>query len=79
MHVLETGTSGAPAVVFLHGLITCGWTWQQQAHLLNQYHCLIPDPPSHGHSQHLLWVSIEDTAQQVAHSFRRGSYIVRLI
>lgn len=63
MHVTETGTQGAPTIVFLHGV--GGWTWRRQTHTLDDYHCVVPDLPGYGQSHTALWVSIADTAQRI--------------
>lgn len=66
LYVSESGTPGAPTVVFLHGSGTSGWMWETQLHELSDYHCLNVDLPGHGKSNHVLWVSIADAAEQVA-------------
>jgi pimeloyl-ACP methyl ester carboxylesterase len=40
--------------------------WEQHMERLAGYHCLAPDLPGHGRSNHLPWTSLDDTAQQVA-------------
>lgn len=64
--VEETGTPGAPSLVFLHGIGTSGWMWWQQIAALNDFHCLTVDLPGHGKSNHIPWVSLRDTAQHIA-------------
>jgi pimeloyl-ACP methyl ester carboxylesterase len=66
MYVKETGTPGAPTIVFLHGMGTSGWMWEVQTEDLNDFHCLNVDLPGHGRSNHLPWVSLADTADQIA-------------
>lgn len=66
LYVQETGNVHASSIVFLHGMLTGGWIWQQQIQGLREFHCLVPDLPEHGHSQHVAWRSIEDSACQVA-------------
>lgn len=65
MYAEETGTPGAPSIVFLHGGGVGGWMWRKQTHALHDYHCLVPDLPGHGAIRTLPWVSIGDTAQRV--------------
>lgn len=77
--VQETGSSDGSTILFLHGLITSGWMWQQQAQSLEGFHCLIPDLPGHGHSRHIPWISIEDTAQQVANLIAERHARVHLV
>src|SRR5215217_9573291 len=42
-----------------------GGMWDQHMGRLAGYHCLAPDLPGHGRSNHLPWSSLEDTTQQV--------------
>lgn len=66
LYVHETGTPGAPGIVFLHGVGTSGWMWQKQIAALADFHCLNVDLPGHGRSNHKTWVSLADTADQIA-------------
>jgi pimeloyl-ACP methyl ester carboxylesterase len=66
LHVEETGTSGAPSIVFLHGIGASGWMWEKQLVALADFHCLNVDLPGHGKSNQVEWVSLADTADQVA-------------
>ena len=66
LYVHESGTLGAPAIVFLHPTAANGGMWEQHMGRLAGYHCLAPDLPGHGRSNHLPWTSLDDTAQQVA-------------
>ncbi|MGN9784632.1 alpha/beta fold hydrolase [Nonomuraea sp. ZG12] len=63
----EAGPLDAPAVVLLHGVGTSGWMWTKQVRVLAEsLRVLVPDLPGHGRSNALDWVSIADTAEQVA-------------
>jgi pimeloyl-ACP methyl ester carboxylesterase len=66
LYFQETGTTGAPSIVFLHGVGTSGWMWWTQTAGLSDFHCLNLDLPGHGKSNHIPWVSLEETANQVA-------------
>jgi pimeloyl-ACP methyl ester carboxylesterase len=66
LYVNETGTPGAPSIVFLHGVGTSGWMWEKQIAALADFHCLNVDLPGHGKSNHVTWVSLADTADQIA-------------
>lgn len=46
----DSGPADAPAIVFLHGGIMSGWTWQPVVARLPQYRCLVPDLPQYGGS-----------------------------
>jgi pimeloyl-ACP methyl ester carboxylesterase len=65
LYVSETGTLGAPSIMFLHGVGTSGWMWEKQTAALDDFHCLNVDLPGHGKSHHLAWVSLADTADQL--------------
>ncbi len=66
LYVHETGTPAAPSIVFLHGIGTSSWMWAKQTTSLPDFHCLSVDLPGHGRSNHERWVSMADTAQQIA-------------
>lgn len=66
LYVEETGTPGAPSVVFMHGVGASGWMWWQQMAAFRDFHCLNVDLPGHGKSSHVPWVSLADTADQIA-------------
>jgi pimeloyl-ACP methyl ester carboxylesterase len=70
LYVDETGTQGAPTIVFLHGVGASGWMWWQQTAALHDFHCLNVDLPGHGKSHQTPWVSLADTAQQIAELIR---------
>jgi pimeloyl-ACP methyl ester carboxylesterase len=73
LYVEETGTQGAPSIVFLHGIGASGWMWWQQVPALGDFHCLNVDLPGHGQSNQVPWVSLADTAQQIADLIRACS------
>ncbi|ORV83864.1 hypothetical protein AWC11_21790 [Mycobacterium interjectum] len=50
LFVRESGPAGAPAVVFLHGAYTSGWSWEPVVERMQQYRCLVPDLPHFGKS-----------------------------
>jgi pimeloyl-ACP methyl ester carboxylesterase len=66
LYVEENGTSGAPSIVFLHGIGASGWMWEKQITALADFHCLNIDLPGHGKSNQVPWVSLAETADQVA-------------
>lgn len=66
MHVATSGPKDGRTVLFLHGSLVGGWMWAQQAEDLGEYRCLIPDLPGFDHSGTQRWVSLSDTADQVA-------------
>ena len=50
LFVRESGPAGAPAIVFLHGGLMSGWTWDSVVGRMQEYHCLVPDLPQYGKS-----------------------------
>jgi len=50
LFVRESGPVGAPAIVFLHGAYTSGWSWEPVVERMQQYRCLVPDLPHYGKS-----------------------------
>ncbi len=66
LYVNESGVRGAPSIVFLHGVGTSGWMWEKQIAALSDFHCLNVDLPGHGKSNNVTWVSLADTADQIA-------------
>lgn len=70
MYFRESGTHGAPSIIFLHGSGTYGWMWEGQIAALSDYHCIAIDLPGHGKSNQEEWRSLADTADQVAEVIR---------
>jgi len=66
LYVEETGKIGAPSIVFLHGVGTSSWMWWRQVESFLDFHCLNVDLPGHGKSIHVPWISLSDTANQIA-------------
>lgn len=66
MYVQESGTHGAPTVVFLHGAGTGGWMWTPQVEAMQDYHCLVLDLPGHGKIDQTEWRSWRDSVERVA-------------
>lgn len=66
MHVEESGTPSSPAIVFIHGAGQSGRVWRQHMASLSDYHCLAPDLPGFGRSNHLAWAPKERVADLLA-------------
>ena len=66
LSVEAMGDPSAPAIVFLHGVGTSGWMWWRQVPAFTDHRCLNVDLPGHGHSRDVPWISLADTAGQVA-------------
>lgn len=83
LYVEETGKTGAPTIVFLHGVGTSSWMWWRQVAAFPDFHCLNLDLPGHGNSIHVPWISLTDTANQIAeliesHATKGRAHIVGL-
>lgn len=66
LYVQENDQRNVPTLVFLHGLGCSGKMWSSHIRAFSDYHYLVPDLPGHGRSNTVEWVSLADTAQQVA-------------
>ncbi len=53
-------------VLFLHGLGTTSRMWDEHVRLLPEFTCLKPDLPGHGSAGRQPWVSLQQTAAEVA-------------
>jgi non-heme chloroperoxidase len=53
LHVEDTGTAGAPTVLFIHGLSQCGLAWnaQMRSDLADQHRLVTVDLRGHGRSE----------------------------
>jgi pimeloyl-ACP methyl ester carboxylesterase len=70
LFVRESGSIGAPAIVFLHGGELSGRSWQPVVERMQQYRCLVPDLPQHGESPQDGPFEIGGAAQAVAELVR---------
>jgi pimeloyl-ACP methyl ester carboxylesterase len=66
MNVRESGSPGVSAVVFLHGVGNSGGMWGRHMAQLEELHCLAPDLPGFGRSNHLAWTTREDITDKIA-------------
>lgn len=71
LNVIESGTVGAPTIVFLHGAGTGTWMWQGQIEAFQDFHCLNVELPGHGESAQREWLSFADSAAKVAEMIER--------
>lgn len=70
MHITRAGSPTGEPVLFLHGAMVAGWMWTQQVDDLAEFRCLVPDLPGFGLSGDEVWLSLADTADQVAEVIR---------
>jgi pimeloyl-ACP methyl ester carboxylesterase len=67
MYVHESGSPGSPAVVFIHGGGPSGRMWRLHLdRLAGRLHCLAPDLPGFGRSNHLAPLSLVETGDLLA-------------
>jgi pimeloyl-ACP methyl ester carboxylesterase len=67
VYVHESGTPGSPAVVFVHGGGPDARMWHVHLdRLARRLHCLAPDLPGFGRSNHLPPLSLRETADLIA-------------
>jgi pimeloyl-ACP methyl ester carboxylesterase len=82
LFVRTSGPVGAPAILFLHGIGNSGGMWSRHMERLQDFHCLAPDLPGFGRSNHQPWRSRIETADRVAELIqglpRRRAHIVGL-
>jgi pimeloyl-ACP methyl ester carboxylesterase len=71
MYVHESGTPGSPAIVFIHGAGQSGREWRGHMEGLAGFHCLAPDLPGFGRSNHLRLPSNERIADLIAELIER--------
>lgn len=66
----ESGPADAPAIVFLHGGLMSGWSWEPVVDRMRHYRCLVPDLPQYGRSFHQGPFEMERAAGAIADLIR---------
>jgi pimeloyl-ACP methyl ester carboxylesterase len=67
VYVHESGSPGAPAILFVHGGGPSGPMWRDHMdRLAPDFHCLAPDLPGFGRSNRLAPISLSQTADLIA-------------
>ncbi len=66
LYVEESGTPGSPAIVFIHGAGQSSREWRGHMDRLDGFHCLAPDLPGFGRSNHLGSATKERVADLLA-------------
>ena len=67
LFVYESGKQHVKTIVFLHGSGSNSNMWLKHiAALDNVFHCLAPDFPGHGKSNHIEWTNLDEVAGAVA-------------
>ena len=63
----ESSFTEAEPILFIHGLGASRWMWWQQERAFSDHQLIMVDLPGHGKSAAIPWVSLTDTAAQIAH------------
>lgn len=67
LYVFESGKQHAKTIVFLHGSGSNSIMWLKHINVLDSsFHCLAPDFPGHGKSNHIEWTNLEEVADAIA-------------
>lgn len=67
LFVYESGNQHDKTIVFLHGSGSSSNMWIKHIVALeNTFHCLAPDFPGHGKSNHVEWTNLDEVADVVA-------------
>jgi pimeloyl-ACP methyl ester carboxylesterase len=70
LFVRESGSPGAPVIVFLHGAERSGESWRPVVDRMQHYRCLVPDLPHHGESVQVEPFDMAQAASAVAKLIR---------
>jgi pimeloyl-ACP methyl ester carboxylesterase len=73
LHVYESGRSGQPVLLFLHGSPLSGRMWLPQLERLTEFHALAPDLPEHGQSSQVRPFLMVDAVRRLADMVRRAA------
>ncbi|WP_434399293.1 alpha/beta hydrolase [Planococcus sp. 11815] len=63
----ESTFTEAEPILFIHGLGASSWIWWQQEYTFSDHQLIMVDLPGHGKSAAIPWVSLADSAEQIAH------------
>lgn len=67
LFVKECGTQHAKTIVFLHGSGSSSNMWLKHMAVLDStFHCIAPDFPGHGNSNHTEWTDLDEVADAIA-------------
>lgn len=67
LFILESGIGNSQKIIFLHGSGANSSMWRNHFEALDStFHCIAPDLPGHGKSNHLPWTTLDDVADSIA-------------
>jgi pimeloyl-ACP methyl ester carboxylesterase len=83
MYIHDSGPVDQQTVIFLHGNGSNGTMWKSHMASLSSYHCLAPDLPGFGRSNHREWFSIDEVVSELvelirAHAVEQKVHLVGL-
>lgn len=67
----EKGQSSAKAIIFLHGVGSSGNMWSAHLKSFNHYHCIAPDLPGNGKSNHIEWTNLDEVTEMMANIIKK--------
>src|SRR4030043_2464382 len=74
LFVYESGTQHAQTIVFLHGSGSSSNMWLKHIAVLDSsFHCIAPDLPGHGRSNHIEWTDLDKVADIIAELIKTKS------
>jgi pimeloyl-ACP methyl ester carboxylesterase len=73
LFVNETGSFGAPVILFLHACPLSSRMWQPQLERLRDFHCVAPDLPGHGQSAAIKPMEMREVVKKLADLIRQTS------
>ncbi len=70
----QTGTATEYPIIFIHAGGFSGQMWREIAALVPDTNCVLPDLPGHGHSRHVPFECIEQSADELAHFIEQQAF-----
>lgn len=65
MYFEESGNKNGKLIIFLHGVGSSGKMWADHFENMQDFHCVAPDLPGHGRSNHFPWTNLDDVVRQI--------------
>ena len=73
LFVTESGSFGAPMILFLHGSPLSSRMWQPQLEAMRDFHCVAPDLPGHGQSAMINQFNLGQIVETLVNLIRQTS------
>lgn len=68
---LKDNHKKGPLVIFLHGVGSSSNMWRKHMDAFKEYHCIAPDLPGHGKSNHIKWTNLNNVSEQIFKLIKR--------